>query len=65
MKGRSLQYGLMSRLKSNSAAPIMSEVLRSNGRPLNADTRVFIVLHFGEDFSQVFLHIMDKKGDNL
>ncbi|MEG9436349.1 DUF4157 domain-containing protein [Edaphobacter sp. HDX4] len=38
------------------APPIVEEVLRSPGQPLDADTRAFMEPHFGHDFSQVRVH---------
>ena len=36
--------------------PIVHEVLRSPGQPLDAGTRAFVAPRFGRDFSQVPLH---------
>jgi len=36
--------------------PIVSEVLHSQGQPLDAETRAFIEPRFGHDFSEVRLH---------
>ena len=40
----------------SSAPPIVHEVLRSPGRPLDATTRAFMEPRFGHDFSQVRVH---------
>jgi len=38
------------------ALPIVHEVLRSAGQPLDPNTREFFELHFGHDFDQVRVH---------
>jgi peptidoglycan/xylan/chitin deacetylase (PgdA/CDA1 family) len=38
------------------APPIVYDVLRSAGQPLDAQTRAFMEPHFGHDFSQVRVH---------
>jgi hypothetical protein len=43
-----------------SAPPIVHEVLRSPGQPLDAETRAFMEPRFGHDFSQVRVHTDDK-----
>lgn len=45
------------------APPIVHEVLRSPGRPLDTTTRTFMDSRFGRDFSQVRIHI-DEKATN-
>jgi hypothetical protein len=40
----------------NSVPPIVHEVLRSPGQPLDANTRAFMEPRFGHDFSQVRIH---------
>jgi hypothetical protein len=39
-----------------TAPPIVNEVLRSPGQPLDAPTRAFFELRFGHDFSKVRVH---------
>lgn len=39
-----------------TAPPIVDEVLRSPGHPLDADTKAFMEPRFGHDFSQVRVH---------
>lgn len=39
-----------------SVPPIVHEVLRSSGQPLEADTRAFMESRFGHDFSHVRVH---------
>ncbi len=38
------------------APPVVHEVLRSSGQPLDAGTRAFMEPHFGHDFSRVRVH---------
>jgi hypothetical protein len=40
----------------SAVPPIVHEVLRSPGQPLDAGTRAFMEPRFGHDFSQVRLH---------
>jgi hypothetical protein len=42
--------------KDSFAPPIVHEVLRSPGQPLDLDTRAFMEPRFGHDFSQVRVH---------
>jgi hypothetical protein len=44
--------------------PIVHEVLRSPGHPLDADTRAFMEPRFGHDFSQVRLHTNAKAAES-
>jgi Domain of unknown function (DUF4157) len=44
------------RLAESVAPPIVYEVLRSPGQPLDAETRAFFEPRFGHDFSQVRIH---------
>src|SRR5947207_9829261 len=44
----------------SQAPPIVHEVLRSPGRPLDSNTRAFMEPRFGHDFSQVRLHTDDR-----
>jgi hypothetical protein len=43
-------------LGRTEAPPIVHEVLRSNGQPLDASTRAFMEPRFGHDFSRVRVH---------
>jgi hypothetical protein len=45
---------------ASKAPPIVHEVLRSPGRPLDANTRAFMEPRFGHDFSQVRIHTDTK-----
>ncbi|MBC8028991.1 MAG: DUF4157 domain-containing protein [Pyrinomonadaceae bacterium] len=42
--------------KAGGVLPIVHEVLRAPGQPLDAETRGFMETRFGQDFSQVRLH---------
>lgn len=53
--GQILQRQTVSDL-SNEVPPIVHEVLRSPGQPLNAQTRAFFEPRFGHDFSRVRVH---------
>jgi Domain of unknown function (DUF4157) len=44
--------------------PIVGEVLRSPGRPLESDTRAFMEPRFGHDFSQVRVHTDGKAAES-
>jgi hypothetical protein len=46
------------------APPIVDEVLRSPGQPLDSETRAFMEPRFGQDFSQVRLHTDEKAGQS-
>ena len=45
------------------APPIVHEVLRSPGQPLDAATRAFMEPRFGHDFSKVRVHTDEKAAD--
>jgi hypothetical protein len=47
-----------------TAAPIVSEVLRSPGHPLDGDTRAFMEPRFGYDFSRVRVHSDSAAGQS-
>src|SRR5262249_50102449 len=50
-----------SRESSNAeASPLVNEVLRSAGEPLDASARAFFEPRFGRDFSQVRVHVGDR-----
>jgi hypothetical protein len=48
----------------NEVPPIVHEVLRSPGRPLDAETRAFMEPRFGHDFSQVRVHTDAKAAES-
>src|SRR5436190_115935 len=45
--------------------PIVQEVLRSPGQPLDRETRVFVESRFGQDFSRVRLHTDGRATDSV
>ncbi len=47
-----------------SVPPIVHEVLRSPGQPLNVSTRAFFEPRFGHDFSQVRVHTDTKAAES-
>jgi hypothetical protein len=47
-----------------TAPPIVDEVLRSPGRPLDETTRVFMAPRFGYDFSQVRVHTDSRAAES-
>jgi outer membrane protein OmpA-like peptidoglycan-associated protein len=49
---------------SRNAPPIVHEVLRSPGQPLDRATRAFFEPRFGHDFSRVRVHTDDKAADS-
>ena len=58
---RNKRLGVVQRLAVNtsqvpSVPPIVHEVLRSPGQPLDMETRAFMEPRFGHDFSQVRIH---------
>ena len=46
------------------APPIVGDVLRSSGQPLDAGTRAFMEPRFGHDFSKVRVHTDAKAGES-
>ncbi|HKV40512.1 MAG TPA: DUF4157 domain-containing protein, partial [Blastocatellia bacterium] len=52
----SMQRSAISSSHTLSAPPIVGEVLRSPGRPLDQSTRAFFEPRFGHDFSRVRVH---------
>ena len=49
---------------STVAPQIVSEVLGSSGRPLDASTRAFMEERFGRDFGQVRIHSDERAGES-
>jgi hypothetical protein len=47
-----------------SAPPIVNEVLRSPGQPLDPSTRAFMEPRFGHDFSQVRIHTDERAAES-
>lgn len=63
------QSGLLQRRETNNTQPsevppIVHEVLRSPGQPLESDTRTFMQSRFGQDFSQVRVHTNTQAADS-
>ncbi len=54
--GGSLQRAAVNREPVSEVPPIVYDVLRSPGQPLDAQTRAFFEPRFGHDFSQVRVH---------
>jgi hypothetical protein len=56
-KGKTnLQRAASNRQPDNGVPPVVHEVLRSSGQPLDASTRAFMDSRFGQDFSGVRVH---------
>ncbi len=49
---------------NDGVPPIVHEVIRSPGQPLDAGTREFMQSRFGRDFSQVRIHTDDKASES-
>ena len=52
----SLQRSAVSHQPVEGVPPIVHDVLRSPGQPLDSATRAFVEPRFGHDFSQVRVH---------
>src|SRR5579864_5741879 len=52
----SLQRGAASQSTPSTVPPIVHDVLRSPGQPLDSATRAFMEPSFGHDFSRVRVH---------
>jgi len=63
-----LQRSAISRDSANShdnaVSPIVHEVLRAPGQPLDAETRAFFEPRFGHDFSRVRVHTDSKAAES-
>lgn len=55
-KRLTLQRRATNQAESDEVPPIVHEVLREPGQPLDAETRAFMEPRFGHDFSQVRVH---------
>lgn len=53
---KKLQRQASNYAKPETVSPIVEQVLRSSGQPLDAETRAFMEPRFGHDFSQVRVH---------
>lgn len=56
-KGSEIQRKAANGAEMNEAPPLVHEVLRSPGQPLEAGTRAFFEPRFGHDFSRVRVHV--------
>lgn len=59
-----LQRRATSQAETSSAPPIVGEVLRSPGRPLDHTTRAFMEARFGHDFGRVRVHEDAKAAES-
>lgn len=59
-----LQRKTTVRSEASEAPPIVHEVLRSPGQPLDPTTRAFMEPRFGHDFSQVRVHTDAKAAES-
>jgi hypothetical protein len=55
-RGNALQRSAIDGSQLSAVPPIVREVLRSPGQPLDAETRAFMEPRFGHDFSRVRVH---------
>jgi hypothetical protein len=51
-------------LGQTTVPPVVNEILRSPGRPLEATSRLFMEPRFGHDFSKVRVHTDQKAGES-
>jgi len=63
-KKRALQRKPMDRTEVSEVPPIVHEVLRSSGQPLDQATRAFMEPRFGHDFSRVRVHTDAKAAES-
>lgn len=63
-RGGALQRAAMSSSPVQKAPPIVHEVLRSSGQPLDAETRTLMGSRFGHDFSGVRVHADTKAAES-
>jgi len=59
-----LQRSPASPVKSDQIPPVVDEVLRSPGQPLDSATRAYMEPRFGHDFSQVRVHTDSKAAES-
>jgi hypothetical protein len=62
--GTSLQRSAVSNQPMNGVPPIVHEVLRSPGQPLDLATRAFMEPRFGHDFSKVRVYTDAKAAES-
>jgi hypothetical protein len=63
-KRQKLQRKATNQHTPETAPPIVHEVLRGPGRPLDNDTRFFMESRFNQDFSQVRIHTGDRASES-
>lgn len=68
-KKRQQQEGMLQRVAVNTSEvgevpPIVHEVLRSNGQPLDTATRAYMEPRFGQDFSGVRVHTDSRAAES-
>jgi hypothetical protein len=59
-----LQQRVANQMETSEVPPIVHEVLRSPGQPLDTDTRDFMESRFGQDFSHVRVHTGAKAAES-
>lgn len=59
-----LQRRSTTQAEPSTVAPIVNEVLRSPGQPLNADTQAFMGQRFGHNFGQVRVHTDTRAAES-
>jgi peptidoglycan hydrolase-like protein with peptidoglycan-binding domain len=59
-----LQRAAVNAAPVNEVPPIVHDVLRSSGQPLDAETRAFMEPRFGHDFSGVRIHTDAQAGES-
>lgn len=59
-----VQRSAMTESKTDSVPPIVHEVLRSPGQPLDSNTRAFMEPRFGHDFSGVRVHTDERAAES-
>jgi hypothetical protein len=60
-----LQRRATDQAEPSTAPPIVHEVLRSPGQPLDPATRTFFEPRFGHDFSQVRVHTNARAAESV
>jgi hypothetical protein len=63
-RGKSLQRSPERQADGSSAPPVVGDVLRSPGRPLDQETRTFMESRFGHDLSHVRVHTGGRAADS-
>lgn len=63
-KKMTLQRKAVNQAEPTEVPPVVHEVLRSSGQPLDAGTRDFMEPRFGHDFSQVRVHTDAKAAES-